>query len=86
MIFVNEKLENMEPKDYIQQYLTKTNLGICQFARLCDISSTSVYKYLAGAAIARKEAEKIEKYTNGGILYENLCKRKRKISKSIKSI
>lgn len=75
-----------QPKEYIQEYLKATGLSICHFARLCDISSTSVYKYLAGSPIARKEAEKMVKYTNGVLVYEKLCKRKRKLSKSIKSI
>ena len=62
----------MEPKDKLKEYLREKNLTQKQFAYLCKIHPGSLNIYLQGTNIHPKIAYKIEKYTRGEILFEDL--------------
>lgn len=53
----------MKPVDYIEAYLVKYNMNVRTFAKLCDISSHTVYKLLRGDDVSGLIAAKIEHYT-----------------------
>ena len=61
-----------KPKDKIRQYLNEKGLTQAVFASICKIGAMSIYSYLQGTNIHPKNAYKIEKYTRGEILFEDL--------------
>ena len=62
----------MKSKDKLKEYLREKKLTQKQFASLCKIHPGSVNIYLQGCNIHPKIAHKIEKYTRGELLFEDL--------------
>lgn len=62
--------------DTIRNFLNQHNVTISEFAKVADISRTSVHKYLSGTRIHPKTARKIEKrildFYRVFLPYENL--------------
>jgi len=71
-IFIVNYYKLIKPATWLEFYISQHDMSPYKFAELCDLSHNAIYGYLRGKPINSMAAYKIQRSTNGQILYEFL--------------